>query len=112
MPSYRSLGTLREVLGETPWPVDFFSPDDLPEFLDKIYVQDAELALVGDVVTGRLWLAFEGEVARAIPGLDGALIVVGGAGIEGLTSLAVTLTLGAESSLTLHNLDVALRFDP
>src|SRR5687768_8561575 len=93
----RCLGTLKEVLADTPWPVDFFDPEDLPEFLDKIFILDMESFQRDSGLTARVWSAFEGEIALGVPGLDCAKFVIGSGATEGFTFVTATLTIGDES---------------
>lgn len=111
-PIYRSLGTLGQVLSGISWPVDFFSTDDLPAFLDGIYVVDYRTRTTDDGFVLQSWLAFEGEISLGLPGFDGVKLVAGGGDVAGLTFATITLAFGAETYLTLDNVRLALRFDP
>lgn len=110
MPIYRSLGTLADVLGGISWPVDFFSPEDLPTFLRKVYVLDYKTDYTARGFSSALSLAFEGELSIELPGLDGVKLVAGG-NAAGYTFLKASLEIGEDSSLTLHHIQFALRFD-
>lgn len=46
MTQIATLGSLGFHLADAPWPIDFFSPDDLPGFLDRVYV--VESSVYGD----------------------------------------------------------------
>ena len=108
--AYRSLGTLRRHVAAIDWPIDFFAPDDLPAFLDRIYVLDYQLTT--STSTARVWLAFEGELSLAIPGVDGVKVVFGGGDVEGLTFVTASLAFGSPTTLTLENIRLSLRFPP
>jgi hypothetical protein len=103
----RSLGPLSRHIAALPWPVDFFKPDDLPAFLDRVHLVTWERRPSGFT----LRLAFEGELAVSLPGLDGVSVVFGG-GVDGYTLLHASVIIGSPSTLTLHNVRVALRFSP
>ena len=106
-------GTLRSLLGDAPWPVDFFAPGDLPGFLDRIYVVESQARWRVDQLDLRLQFAFAGELAIRLPGLDGVSLVFGGdPQIEGLTLIGVRVALGARREIVLDQLSFALRFDP
>src|SRR5689334_10804051 len=107
---YRSLGTLRDLLADLSWPDQHFAPD-LPDFLDRVYVLDYELDTARAGFSGTIWLAFEGELSLRMPGVAGVRLVVG-ADLPGFTFITASLTFGDESELILHNLSLALRFDP
>jgi hypothetical protein len=109
---FRSLGPLSTHIADLPWPVDFFSPEDLPKFLDKIFVLDYRLDYRDDGFSCRFWLGFEGEVSVALPGLDGVRLVAGGGDVAGATFATVSLIVGQESALTLENFRLSIRFDP
>jgi hypothetical protein len=108
---YRSQGSLATLVTTADWPVDFFEPDDLPAFLDRIYVLDYQTDDLAGNFFVRIWLAFEGEIAIGIPGLEGVKLVFGGSDVEGYTFITAALIVGEESSLTLENVSVAFRFD-
>ena len=112
MALYRSLAPLSRVIADIPWPVDFFAPENLPAFLDNIYVQDYEIEgrIDGFLVT--FWLAMKGELSVSLPGLDSVKLVAGSGGVADYTFVTASLVVGAESSLTLHIVTLALRFDP
>lgn len=112
MAIYSSLSPLSRVIADFPWPVDFFSPEDLPAFLDSVYVLDYQLSDTDTGFTTTIWLAFEGELSVNLPGLDGVKLVAGGGDVTGLTFVTVTLVVGVETSLTLNNVRLSLRFDP
>lgn len=102
-----SLGTLNQHAAAFPWPGDFFSADDLPAFLDHIHV----VAWEHRGGTFGLQLAFEGECAVNVPGLDGVSLVLG-AGIDGYTLVDVVGKHADPSTLTLQNIRAAVRFSP
>ncbi|MBL8621289.1 MAG: hypothetical protein JNK64_08300 [Myxococcales bacterium] len=105
-------GTLRSHLADAPWPVDFFAPADLPGFLDRIYVVESLVRWRGDEHNLRLQLAFEGEVAVRLPGLDGVSLVFGGDPlIEGVTLIGVQVKMGRRPEVVFDQLSFALRFD-
>ena len=111
MEIYRSLTRLGQLIADIPWPVDFFSPEDLPTFLDHIYVQDYQFEITATGFFTTFWLAFEDELSVSLPGLEGVKLVVGG-DVPGFTFVNATLIIGDGSSLTLNNISLALRFDP
>lgn len=102
-----SLGPLSRHLAAFPWPGDFFDADDLPGFLDRVHLIAWERRPGGFGLS----LAFEGELAVQLPGLDGVSVVFGG-GVSGYTLIELSARLGDPSSLTLHNVRAALRFSP
>lgn len=108
---YRSKGTLSDYIEALPWPGDFLKPDDLPTFLSKIYVVEDYWRVLDDGVRADIWAAVEGELGVRLPGLDRAKLVIG-ADIPGYTLLKTTLQVGDTCSLALHDIVVALRFDP
>ena len=112
MTIYRSLGPLSRLVADIPWPVDFLSPDDLPTFLEKIYVLDYQFDTSATGFSSTFWLAFEGELSVALPGLDGVKLVAGGGDVAGLTFATASLAVGDETTLTLNNIRLAMRFDP
>src|SRR5205085_4102085 len=111
MALYRSLDTLGNLISAIPWPIDFFAPKDLPAFLDRIFIQDYQFDVKDRVLTATVWLAFEGELSVGVPGLDGTQLVAG-SNLPGFTFLTFTLAISNESTLTLNNIRLALRFDP
>jgi hypothetical protein len=105
-------GTLRAHLADATWPVDFFTPDDLPGFLDRIYVVESQVRTNSGQLDLRLQLAFAGELAIRLPGLDGVSLVFGGdPQVEGVTLIGVRVTLGTRREIVLDHLSFALRFD-
>src|SRR5688500_12799484 len=109
---YPSLGPLSKHLADYPWPGDFFEPDDLPEFLDKIYLLDHRVDASNKGLVAALRLAFEGEVAVALPGLDAVKLVFGGGDVGGVTFVTAVLVVGEQSYLELQDIRISLRFDP
>jgi hypothetical protein len=63
---------------DLPWPADFFSADDLPGFLDSMYVMNAAVINDPGALSFQISVMFVGEAAIAIPGLDGVQLVIGG----------------------------------
>lgn len=111
MSIYRSLGSLRRFLGHnTPWPVDLFSPENLPEFLDKIYVMDYQYGGDFKNFTARVWLAFEKELSLRMPWFQGVTCVLGGHE-PGFTFIQTMLEIGEQKVFWFNDLSVALRFD-
>ena len=108
---FRSRGTLADVFTGFSWPVDFFSSDDLPDFLSQIYVQEKRHLWTADGFFVQLWLAIEGELGLSIPGFEGVKLVIGAGDIEDLTFVTASLDVGEASALTLHDFRFALRFD-
>jgi hypothetical protein len=111
MAIYRSIGTLRQLIGDIDWPIDFFSVEDLPSFLDKIYVVDYDFNTIPSGFAATFWLAFEGELSIKIPGLEGTKLVVG-SNMPDFTFVTVTLKVTNDIILTFSNIRIALRFDP
>ena len=109
---YRSLGNLGQLLSGISWPVDFFSPDNLPAFLDDIYVIDYRMRTTNEGFFAQVWVAFSGEVSLGLPGFDGVKIVAGGGDVAGLTFIDFILSVGSESYLSIRDAQLALRFDP
>jgi hypothetical protein len=110
--AHRSLGTLTKHLAAADWPVDFFTPDDLPAFLDRIHLLDYRLSAGDDSSPTIFWLAIQGEIGVGLPGLEGVRLVVGGGDLAGFTFITAALRFGSKPSLTLENIRLSLRFDP
>lgn len=111
METYRSLGSLSDMLTDIPWPVDFFAPEDLPAFLNKIYVIDYQFDVGASGFAGSFWLAFEGELALNMLGFEGVKIVAG-SNLPGYTFVNASLSVGEDIALTLHDVRLSMRFDP
>jgi hypothetical protein len=107
---YRCLGDLKTIIAQSDWPVNFLSPENLPVFLEKIYVLDYETSDSSGNYFVRFWLAIEGEVAIALPGLDGCKFVFGG-NTSGYTLLTASFIGGTENTYMLEGIRAALRFD-
>lgn len=111
MAIFRSLGTLKDFLADTPLLGDFFSPEDLPGFLDRIYVIDYRFNHSPAGFFSTFWLAFDGELSVKLFGANGLQLVIGGE-IPGFTFITVSLRVtNDESVLTLHNVSLTLRFN-
>ncbi|OQY36278.1 MAG: hypothetical protein B6I38_00020 [Anaerolineaceae bacterium 4572_5.1] len=102
---YRSLGTLADFLADTPWPIDFYTPEQF----DNVYVLDYSLLDFGDTLAAKFWFAIEGELVLGLPGIDEIKAVVGRGDIEGYTFITATFEIGEPSKLTLHNVNFGLR---
>jgi hypothetical protein len=112
MSSYPSLGPLSKHLADYPWPGDFFKPDNVPAFLNAVYLLDYRVDASATGLSSVLRLAFEGELAVALPGFDGVKLVLGGGDIAGVTFVTAALVLGDQTYLELQDIRLALRFDP
>jgi hypothetical protein len=108
---YQSLGPLARFIANAPWPIDFFSADDLPGVLNHIYVLGYRHQDRVNGLSLTLWLAVDREVAFRVPGLEGVSIVAGSPQ-PGYTIISPALTLGHRSALELRDVSLALRFDP
>ncbi|GIF01459.1 hypothetical protein [Paractinoplanes rishiriensis] len=89
---------------------DLISAEQFPlaEVLDGLYYTQAEAFPAGDDLVLLLTLTFERELAFGIPGVDDLAVVFGSAG-AGWTSLTVELVLGPSPSISLRDVDIALR---
>lgn len=110
MPDYAVLGTLKRVIADLPWPHDFFSIDDLPSFLDKIFILEYSLTNTDGGYEGFFWLAFEKKLEFKIPGLDGVSVVAGQTQGD-LTFLKVYAEIGDTNTIRLVNSELSLRYE-
>lgn len=110
MEMYRSQGSLGDFLKSVKWPIDFFRLDDLNDFLNKVYVLDYNNTSLDIGFFSAIWLAFKGELAFSLPGVDGVKIVLGGES-PGYTFITGNLTVSENIEFELHNISIALRFD-
>ncbi|MEF8843102.1 MAG: DUF6603 domain-containing protein [Haloarculaceae archaeon] len=110
MPVYSTLGSLRTTLGTTDWLADFVSEEDLPAFLDDVYVLNYELEDASEGAIARTTIAIEGETAIGIPGLDGVKLV-GGSDIDGYTTVTGQVRIAEDWRISLLDVDLSLRFD-
>ncbi len=107
----QALVPLKELLADLPWPVEFFPVDSLPQFLDRLYLVRFESFPTTDGFDYDLSLALQAEAAIQIPGLGKTAFVFGSDG-SGFTLIAATLRVAKKTSLTLHNVQCSVRFDP
>src|SRR5258705_5806692 len=110
MPAYGTLGTLSRIIGDIPWPIDFFSVDDLPDFLGKIFVIEHSLIATDTGYRGRIWLAFEKELSLDIPGLTGVSLVAGKTK-DDLTFVTIQVDVGEANTIKLVDTQLALRYE-
>ena len=108
---YRSQGSLATLITTSDWPIDFIEPDDLPAFLETIYVLDYQTRGESGNFFAQFWLAIEGELAIALPGLNGIKLVLGGGDMIDYTFITASLIVGPQGSLTFEGIRLALRFD-
>ncbi|GAB4515279.1 MAG: hypothetical protein OHK0046_18520 [Anaerolineae bacterium] len=110
---YRSLGTLREVLGEIDLPAAVPRPD-LPDFLDQIYLMDLEfepITLTGAGNTrGTMRLALPVEVAFELPTQAGLRVIIGDDSLDDHTLFGASFLMGARNRITFNQIPVRLRF--
>src|SRR5689334_900205 len=110
MADYATLGSLRDVIADLPWPVDFFAVDDLPAFLDKIFVLDHAFANTATGYEGFLWLAIEKELSVKIPGLKGVSVVAGD-NLGDLTFFTIRVEIGDKNTFKLVDTELALSYE-
>jgi len=108
--TYAALGSVAEVLADLPWPVDFFSADDLPGFLNKLIVLDYSFRNTPTGYEGWIWLAFEKELSIDIPGLEGVSIVFG-ENKDDLTFVKLHVSVGDTNEIKIVDTEMALRYE-
>ena len=111
MDVYRSKGTLGRYIERLPWPGDFISPENLPQFLSKIHILEDGWHQSGDRFHADVYAAIDGEVAVRLPALDCASFVMG-ADIPGYTLVKASIEIAPEPRLSLNDVVMSLRFDP
>ena len=109
---YPALGTVRQVLSEIPVLANLFGEESAAKVFDTVFVIDYRANLAADDISSEFWLAIGGEIALALPGLNGTTIVLGGGAIEGYTFFSIFAKFAPELTLAIRDLELSLRFDP
>jgi hypothetical protein len=113
--------TAAEVEGRTLYPLsDLLDSDDLPGFefdfgdaadlLGKLLYTDAAIEPAGDAVRCEITLVVPEELSLSFAGTDSFEFVLGGT--TGLAIFRLSAVLGSELSLTVEQLEFAVRFPP
>src|SRR4051794_6112736 len=89
---FRSLGTLADFVLTEVWPVDFFAPPSLPEFLNGLFVTDVRETFDERGRVYELGLGCAALPRLSIPGLDSVTLTLE-AGPTTYDEAAVDLTL-------------------
>jgi hypothetical protein len=105
------LGSLSDFLGDLPWPESFFSSDDLPGFLSKVYVLRYNWQTSETEIHGAIDLAIDGQLDLNVPDFGCAGLFLGGAD-SGYSIISTSIVLSDHPVLTIDSLPITLRFDP
>ena len=109
--SGRALYPLSGIFPKEQFPlVAYVAADVLDPVFAGLYYTDAEAYVTDEGLHVNLRLAFEGELALAIPGIPLVSLVAGAAG-PAWTSLDVAFVVGPEPSAELADIPLALRVD-